>query len=232
LIHGQVFDSTVWNEVLPSLAARVLLPDMPGLGASCDELVVDFPLAQSRLEEALLSRTSGPVHLVGYSLGSYHALALTLKGKLRVKSLMMLGPWPGADQPVLDSFAAYEPAVRAGQVSWVDVFLANCFSAEFAVAHPATVARTRAQIAAGSIHALLSEFAFFPRMPDLRPRLAEVKVPFLVRVGEKDPSTPAAVGAAMKQLAPQLQLEIVPGVALHAHGPSSLRGGCQGIAAV
>lgn len=215
LIHGQIFDSTYFNDALPSFDARVLLPDMPGHGRSSAELVDDWSKLQDKLEAALLSRTNGPLHLVGYSLGSYHALALALRGKLKVESLTMLGPWPGNDKQVLEAFAGYVPAIRSGAVPWIDVFLGNCFSPEFAAAHPATVARVRAQISEASVHALIEELARFPAMPDLRPRLTEVQVPVLVRVGDKDPSTKAEVGEAMAKASSKVKLEIVSGVAHH-----------------
>lgn len=215
LIHGQVFDSSYWDDALPSFDARVLLPDMPGLGLSAGDLIEDWPKMHERLEAALLAKTAGPVHLVGYSLGSYHALALTLRARLKVASLTMLGPWPGQDATVLEAFASYVPVIRSGAVPWIDVFLGNCFSPEFAAAHPATVARARAHIARGSVHALVEELSRFPQMPDLRPRLSDVKVPVLVRVGEKDPSTKPEVGRALVDGRSNFTLELVPGVAHH-----------------
>jgi pimeloyl-ACP methyl ester carboxylesterase len=215
LIHGQVFDSSVWDDAVPSFDARLLVPDMPGHGRSSAMLVTDFAQQQEALEQALRTRARGPVHLVGYSLGSYHALALALRARLEVKTLTMLGPWPGADKAVLEAFAGLVPAVRSGQLAWEDVFLGNCFPPEFAAAHPALVARTRAQIRRGSVHALLEELVRFPAMEDLRPRLGLLKVPLLVRVGDRDPSTPAQTGEAMAKLAPRMTLEVVPGVAHH-----------------
>jgi pimeloyl-ACP methyl ester carboxylesterase len=178
-------------------------------------MVSDFAQQQEQLEAALLAKTTGPVHLVGYSLGSFHALALALRARLRVQSLMLLGPFPGADRAVLDAFAGYVPLMKSGQVSWVDVFLTNCFTPEFAAAHPATVAKTRAHIERSSGLALLEELQRFPAMVDLRPRLGELKVPVLVRVGDKDPSTAAAVGEAVVKAVPGAKLELVPGVAHH-----------------
>lgn len=213
LIHGQIFDSTYWDDALPSFDARVLLPDMPGLGKSAGELVEDWPRMHDSLERALLARTSQPVHLVGYSLGSYHALVLALRGKLKVLSLTMLGPFPGNDQPALDALAALAVAVRSGALSWVDVVLNNCFSQEFISAHPATVARTRERISRCSVHALLEELARCPLLADLRPRLGELTMPVLVRVGDRDPSTKAEVGEAIAKSSANVRLEIVPGVA-------------------
>jgi pimeloyl-ACP methyl ester carboxylesterase len=215
LIHGQVIDSSYWDDALPSFDARLLVPDMPGHGRSAADVVMDWPKVHDGLEAALLAKTKGPVHLVGFSLGSYHALALTLRGALKVETLTMLGPWPGNDKAVLDTHAGHVPVIRSGTVPWVEVFLGSCFSAEYAAQHPAAVARARAQIARGAVHALIEELARFPAMSDLRPRLGEVKVPLLVRVGDKDPSTPAAVGEAMAKANPLVKLEVVPGVAHH-----------------
>lgn len=215
LLHGQVFDSSYWSDAVPSFDARVLLPDMPGHGASRGELVAPWPKLHAELEAQLLARTKGPVHLVGYSLGSYHALALALRGALQVETLTMLGPWPGADKAMLDAYAANVQVVRSGAANWVDVFQGLCFSPEFAAAHPATVAKTRAHLERSSVLALLDELAQFPAMEDFRPRLGELKVPTLVRVGEKDASTPADVGRAMAKASPKVTLEVVPGVAHH-----------------
>ena len=183
LLHGQVFDGRIWDDAVPSFDARVLRPDLPGHGQSSADVVIDFKKQQDRLEAALLDRARGPAHLVGYSLGSYHALALALRGRLDVASLTMLGPWPGADPAVLEQFAGLAPLAEQEQVPWVDVFLGNCFTPSFAASHPATVALTRARIRQGAAATLIAELRLFPRMVDLRPRLSELKMPVLLRVG-------------------------------------------------
>lgn len=215
LIHGQVFDGRIWDDAVNSFDARVLRPDLPGHGQSSADVVVDFERQQERLEAALLPRARGPVHLVGYSLGSYHALALALRGRLEVATLTMLGPWAGADQPMREQFAMLASMVEQEEAPWVDVFLGNCFPPSFAARHPATVALTRARIRQGSAGTLISELRLLSRTVDLRPRVAVLKVPVLLRVGDADPTTTvAAAQALMPQLA-QGTLQVVDGVAHH-----------------
>lgn len=215
LIHGQVFDSRIWDDAVPSFDARVLRPDLPGHGQSSGDIVVEFERQQERLEAVLLPLARGPVHLVGYSLGSYHALALALQGRLEVASLTMLGPWAGADRSVLENFAMLASAAEEEQLPWVDVFLGNCFSPTFAASHPATVALTRARIKQGSAAALVAELRRFPRMVDLRPRVSELKMPVLLRVGDADPTTTLASAQALMPELKKGTLQVAEGVAHH-----------------
>lgn len=216
LLHGQVFDGRLWDEVIPSLAPRrVLVPDFPGHGRSSAEPV--RPLADSHveLEAQLLARGVREAFVVGYSLGSWHALGLALRGKLSVKGLYLLGPWPGADAAVLAQFAGLAPLARTRQLDWVEVFLGNCFSKDWAATHPATLAATRERIREGSAHALIEELTHFPAMEDFRPRAGELSMPVLIRVGDADPSTPAVAAEAFAKNVKQCRLEVVPGVAHH-----------------
>jgi pimeloyl-ACP methyl ester carboxylesterase len=215
LIHGQVFDSTYFDAALPSFDARLILPDMPGYGASADELVGDFAGEEAQLETELRARVRGPVHLVGYSLGSYRALALALRGELQVASLTMLGPMAGEDRASLEARSSVGSALRSGQFTFVDAFTPFCFPTEFAASHPAAVAVARAAMRSIPVATLLEDLARLPSLPDLRPRLGEVKVPVLVRVGEQDPSTTVAIAEAIARALPNALLEIVPGTAHH-----------------
>lgn len=216
LLHGQVFDGRLWDDVVPSLAShRVVVPDFPGHGRSVAEPVRPLAEAHAELEAQLLARGIREAHVVGYSLGSWHALGLALRGKVAVKGLYLLGPWPGADPAVLAQFAGLSPLARTRQLDWVEVFLGNCFSKDWAAAHPATVAATRQRIREGSAHALIEELTHFPNMEDFRPRAGELSMPVVIRVGDADPSTPAAAAQAFASNVRQCQLEVVPGAGHH-----------------
>jgi pimeloyl-ACP methyl ester carboxylesterase len=217
LLHGQVFDGRLFDRVAPSLEGhRVLIPDLPGHGLSAGDIVpAALADVQGALEQALAERGITELKVMGYSMGSWHALGLALRRKVKVTRLFLLGPFPGADAAVLAQFAGLAGVAQAGQLDWTQVFFGNCFPAAWAAAHPATAAATKQEIRAGSASTLLSELTKFPGMEDFRARGGELDMPVRVRVGDADPSTPLApvqgfVGAIAKG-----ELEVVPGVAHH-----------------
>lgn len=219
LLHGQVFDGRLFEPMESCLPNhRLLIPDLPAHGRSSAELVPALDDIAPKLEAELESRKVNDVFLVGYSLGSWHALGVALRRKVRVRGLYLLGPFAGADAAVLGQFAGLAKMARAGQLDWVEVFLGNCFPKAWADAHPATVAKARHEIRQASALVLMEELERFPSMTDWRPRLNELDVPCVVRVGSEDPSTPLAAAQSIASAIRGARLEVVPGVAHHLLG--------------
>lgn len=214
LLHGQIFDGGIWAGLAERLSPvrRVLVPDLPGYGRSPLVDPYSFGALQAAVAQAALEEGGGPISLVGYSLGAYHALAIALAGQLPVDRLALLGPVAGLDQGPLLAFRDLAARVRAG-------YRIGAWFAEAATAMPADphaeflmkqITATADQVDPTTYSA---EFEAIAEMPDLRPELHRLRLPTLVRVGALDRNTPPALAVEIAALIPAARLEVVPGVA-------------------
>jgi pimeloyl-ACP methyl ester carboxylesterase len=99
LLHPGIYDSSVWDPVLPLLTdLRVVRFDQRGFGAS--PLATTEYTALDDLLSVLDDRGLDRVHLAGNSMGGAAALSLALEHPERVASLTLLAPgiqgypWP------------------------------------------------------------------------------------------------------------------------------------------
>jgi len=225
LLHGQILDGQIFDPLAARLAARwrVLVPDLPGHGRSSP--VIPFSLAgvRARIEEALVERGIGRVAVVGYSLGAYHALALTLGRRVVVEHRALLGAVAGLDAPARAELAGFAQGVRAG-LDIGQVFAGLALPEAWAAAHPDLTAALVQRANETSRETLVAELEALGELPDLRPRLGEIEVPTLVRVGELDRNTPAELSREIAASVPGARLEVVPGVghAYHVQDPERL----------
>jgi len=91
LVHGGNVAGWMWGEQLPALADfHVLVPDLPGFGASNDEPWVSQAHTADRLAELITDRASGgAAHVVGLSLGAGIGVHLAARHPDRVASLLI-----------------------------------------------------------------------------------------------------------------------------------------------
>lgn len=84
ILHGNGADALFYQPLIQALSQdyRVLVPDLPGFGKS----IARYPLKMNHyladLEAFIQSHVSGPLHLIGHSLGAYIAYLLQLRGNL------------------------------------------------------------------------------------------------------------------------------------------------------
>lgn len=230
LVHGQILDGHIFDALAAGLAARwrVLVPDLPGHGRSAP--LSPFALAGVReaLEEALRARGIRSVSLLGYSLGGYHALALALERRVTVERIVLLGAVAGLDAPARLQMAALADAVRAG-LDIGKAFADLALPPTWAEAHPdvATVLVRRSNEC--SRETFVAELDAIAALPDLRPRLGELRVPVLVRVGALDRNCPPELSRELAAAIPGAALAVVPGVghAYHLQEPEGLAAGVE-----
>src|SRR5436190_6724269 len=103
LIHGFPFDHTIWRHQLDEVSknARVLAPDLPGLGKS-DPL----PDTEPRMEDyaGQIIQWADEIGLdkftlVGHSMGGYIAFAVVKLYAERLSGLGLVCTRPGPDSP-------------------------------------------------------------------------------------------------------------------------------------
>ena len=96
LLHATASSGAQWQTLTDALRAgcRVLAPDLYGYGET-DPRPGDgaFALAdEAALVNAILARSSGPIHLVGHSYGGAVALRFAVQQPERLRSLILIEP--------------------------------------------------------------------------------------------------------------------------------------------
>lgn len=199
--------------------ARIVYFDLPGHGRSPEPR--DFALetmAQS-LEEVRLAAGAEHVTLLGSSYGGFVSLAYALAYPERVARLILV------DTAASGSFREQSIAIARGRADppmlaaferlWSDELRGDAdFREQWGVLFPLYFARaTRPQIdafASRTSYRLATRRAILPTFAgyDLRPRLAELRMPALVIVGEHDWITPPPQARELAAALPNAQLEV------------------------
>jgi len=181
LLHPGIADSTIWDGVLPALAAqyRVIRYDVRGYGRS-PEATTEYVLLDDLL--AVLDHFELPhVALVGCSMGGGTSVDLALADPGRVAAMVLVCsgisgyPWP--DEPELD--AELDALAQAGDVDG----LAEVGLRMWAGAGADEAARG---LARGAARAWLNEEEFQRAGPPAFDRLGEIHVPTVMMVGDLD----------------------------------------------
>ncbi|MFN2565983.1 MAG: alpha/beta fold hydrolase [Gemmatimonadaceae bacterium] len=185
LLHGGVLDRRMWDDDVAAFARRfrVVRYDLRGHGRSPD---VREPFSPVDDLAAVLDAVGAPrAHLVGLSLGSRVALDFALTHPDRVDRLVLVGPFPSGAQ-VTEMPAGLDSLMAAA--SRGDVNRAAALAADM----PAFAApRDKAQWVRSLVMANARLFGQSPTAerqmsPPAMARLAEVRVPTLIVVGDRD----------------------------------------------
>ncbi|MBS0376638.1 MAG: alpha/beta fold hydrolase [Proteobacteria bacterium] len=218
LVHGFGLDAALWDPQWPDFTARhrVLRYDLRGHGASSPPAGRYAHGADLAALAAALGAT--PAHVVGLSLGGAVALELALAEPARVRSLTLVDAVLGG-QPMSaewgERWRAVVAAGRAGDLEQAKrLWLAHPL---FAVAAPATRAALAAMVARYSgWHWRERDPLLAPAVPAAE-RLAEVRAPTLVVVGEGDLADFRAIAARLAAGIPGATLAVLGGAG---HAPN------------
>jgi pimeloyl-ACP methyl ester carboxylesterase len=207
LLHPGVKDSTIWDPVLPRLAARhrVVRYDVRGYGRSKPSTapyrLLDDLLAV--LDHLRLRR----LHVVGCSMGGDPAVGLALAQPERVTGLVLVCPglsgYPWPDEPELD--AEYEALEQAGDTEGLVALAAREWAA--AGTDEAVLAQLRSGTAAWP-----NEWQYKQEGEPTFDRLGELAVPTVLMVGDRDRPPLVASNEEAAARIPGCRLVRMPGV--------------------
>jgi pimeloyl-ACP methyl ester carboxylesterase len=210
LVHGLGGSAEDWRNLAPSLAQagyRVYMPDLPGYGRS--EQPRNFSYSMQDEAEVMMGFLQTlklqQVDLGGWSMGGWIAQLVAAQDAQRVRRLMLFDSAGLSVKPEWDT-RLFTPATPA-ELDQLDALL---------MPHPPKVpafiardilrvSRNRAWVIHRAIDAMLSgqdaTDTLLPRLP----------MPVLLVWGAEDRITPPSLGEKMHKLAPQSELDLIPG---------------------
>jgi len=206
-IHGVGLDHTMWAGQVAAFSPRwrVILPDMPGHGASAnpasDATLDDYAAAIDGLMAELgVTRAV----LVGFSMGALVARALALRHPAWLSAMVLLNGVfdraPAVSTAIADRVAE---VVRGGPAANVDAALERWFTPEYHRDRPQAIAALRVAVAGNDPAGYLTTYRLFATQDNYgADRLGEIDLPVLVATGEHDVgSTPAMAQALAARIA-------------------------------
>lgn len=201
LLHGFSESLLTWRFVLDRVAREhpVVALDLPGFGMSeKPEGRYDLEGMVGRLEDFLARNTSGPLVLVGHSMGGELATALALDNPERIKGLILIAPAGLGVTSALGDSGSRARAVAA----WATAALAFVLP----IHDPAWLEESDS----GAVYELTGDSAYARVTREvierfdfgaLAGRYGEVRQPVLLIWGRQDPTIPFELG---EQMAAQL----------------------------
>lgn len=143
LIHGFGEDSQIWNEQVALLKQQyqVILPDLPGTGATPPEPGVSMESMATNIKEILNQENISKATLLGHSMGGYISLAFAELFSERVEALGLLHSSAFADNDAkkearLKSIAFIQ---KQGSHPFLEASTPNLFAEENRVAMAETI---------------------------------------------------------------------------------------------
>jgi 2-succinyl-6-hydroxy-2,4-cyclohexadiene-1-carboxylate synthase len=176
---------------------RTLRIDFIGHGASdapAEQEPYAFDRCVDQIADVLDRLVEGRAHIIGYSMGGRVALGLCAARPERVKSATVIGARAGIEnaaeraQRVRDDEALADSIERDGVPAFVARWMALPLFASQQRLGAARLARAREQRLANRAHGLANSLRAMGAgaQPRLRARLAEVRVPVCLVVGDED----------------------------------------------
>lgn len=213
LFHGSPSSPDAFEPLALALSEshRVLVALLPGYRGTAPLVPFELDTLHAHIEEALRRESEEPWTLVGFSMGSFHALSVALRGRVRVRAVVMLGAFPGVPDELRSSLREGAEAIRTGALP-PDVFPERMLSARFLDEHPEARETTLGWLRETTLDVLADELSAVASAPSPLPALGRADFPLLVRTGELDVATPVAWSEAVAKAARRATLEIVPGV--------------------
>lgn len=200
LVHGAGGSHRTWGGMAEGLAARglrVLVPDLPGHGASQGSALDSIAALGDFLAQFLTAAGVERAALAGHSMGALAALDCAARYPAKVGALILLGAAPSmpVNQALLDMAQADPPAAAALIAKW-----------SFAKEPPpsaAQLADSTAHLAAAAPGVLYTDLAACNAYGSGVAAAERVACPATVIIGGQDRMAPPDTGHALAALLPQ-----------------------------
>lgn len=211
-VHGFPLSRGAWQKQVDALRSsyRVIAPDLRGFGESdAGTGVTTMAQFADDLHELLEQRATGPVILIGHSMGGYVLFAFLRQYPALVRGLVLVGTKAGADgaEGAATRRATAEKVQKEGVQVVVNAMAPKMLAADNHDAAMATQVRALMTPSkpAGVIGALLG----MAERPDSTPDLARITVPTLIITGANDVLIPSTESEALNRGIQNSELHII-----------------------
>jgi pimeloyl-ACP methyl ester carboxylesterase len=209
-LHGYGESLLSWRLILDRFTRhyRVVAIDLPGFGLSDKPAgPYDAQAMQSVLDDFLLRWTTGPVVVVGHSMGGQLAAQLALAHPDRIVALVLIAPTGAGISPLFSDSSG----IASAQTLWV----ANAIGYVLPLHDPSWLAEpndrakystlddSSARLAARTV---LQQFDFSA----VGRHFADLHQPVLLIWGRNDPTVPYRIGESIAQLLPCRRFTTLP----------------------
>ena len=214
LLHSFLCSGAMWQAQVGALAEqyRVITVDLRGHGQStgADQPLTLYDLVDDIL--ALLDAEKIPVAIwAGLSIGGMIALRAALQAPERVSALVLMDTHAGPERPL--KTLRYRAMVTAARIFGVKPLIPQVnqlmFGHNTLIQKPELVEEWGPRFAAVPISTITNTVTALCNRDDLRPRLADIRQPTLVIVGEEDRSLPPAYSSEIADGIPQAELRVI-----------------------
>jgi pimeloyl-ACP methyl ester carboxylesterase len=212
-VHGFPLNRETWQKQVDAFQSthRVIAPDLRGLGQTEAQPGTNtMDRFADDVSELLRQLETGPVVLVGHSMGGYVALAFARRHPEMLRGLVLVGTKAGADTPegAAGRRATAEKVKLEGIVGVVNAMAPKMLAAGNQDERMAAKVRDFMEPSKpeGVIGALLG----MAERPDSTPHLGQIRVPTLVVTGADDTIIPPAESDALARHIPGAQLRVIP----------------------
>jgi pimeloyl-ACP methyl ester carboxylesterase len=229
LIHGMLLDRRSWDDQFDAFARqyKVLRYDMQGWGDSAQEKAGQMFSPRQDLLSLLEYLNINTIYLLGLSGGGTLALDFTLEHPAKVEALILVSSGPSGYTPPMTeaiqaSIGQYYGALQQKDISRA-VEATTRFWSDGPRRTPEQVnAQVRARIAEMSTQHIQRHGDFFGHQQHMLPleppainRLAEVKVPTLIVVGDEDTPEILEIADTLEQGIASAKKVVIAGTAHH-----------------
>lgn len=222
VLHGFTGDASTMADLAGRIDPSAVVPDLAGHGAgphSADPS--DYTI--DAMAAAVAGASTGPVDLVGYSMGGRVAFTAACRHPERVRSLSLIGASAGLADPADRADRAAADDDLAGLIerdlpAFVDRWMANPLFATQSRLGPDFLAASREQRLANDPVALATSLreASTGRMPPLHGLLDRCAVPVGLIVGADDAKF-VAIAESLRDELPDAELHVIDGAGHAAH---------------
>ena len=215
LFHSLLSDRASFDAIIPKLSPsyRVIVPELPGFGQS-RAVGEDLAAVADRMAEVVRDAAGVDEAIVlGNGYGGFVALQMAIRHPNIAAKLILADCGAAFSESGREAFRNMAAASKAKGLSVItDVAMRRLFAPEFQVQHPDLMRDRREAFLRTDPEVFRAACAALAEL-DLRPELAQVKVPVLVLVGEHDEATPPPMSHELAAGLPHARLKIIAGCA-------------------
>ena len=212
-IHGFPLSRETWQKQVESFRSthRVIAPDLRGLGQSEAQPGTNTMERFADDVHALLRKLeTGPVVLVGHSMGGYVALAFARRHPEMLRGLVLVGTKAGADTP--EGAAGRRATAEKVKLEGIDGVVGAMAPKMLAATNQdaAMAAKVRDFMEPSKPEGVIAALLGMAERPDSTPALGQIRVPTLVITGADDTIIPPTESEALAKGIAGAKLEVIP----------------------